>query len=136
MTTKLPYCILAAWLVVVCQNVKAQNDTTIHREIDRIDIVAPARKQQASPVQEIGRVEMERLGLRSTADALRMFNGVSIKDYGGIGGLTTVSVRSLGAAHTAVSYDGVPVSNTQAGPVDVSMFNINDIAAIKLAVGS
>ena len=136
MPTKLPYCILAAWLVVVCQNVKAQNDTTIHREIDRIDIYAPKRHQQASPVQEISRVEMERLGIKSTADALRMFNGVNIKDYGGIGGLTTVSVRSLGAAHTAVSYDGVPVSNTQAGPVDVSMFSISDIAAIKLAVGS
>ncbi|MBO7440619.1 MAG: TonB-dependent receptor [Bacteroidales bacterium] len=136
MTTKQPYCILAAWLVVVCQNVNAQNDTTIHREIDRIDIVAPARKHQASPVQEISRVEMERLGIKSTADALRMFNGVNIKDYGGIGGLTTVSVRSLGAAHTAVSYDGVPVSNTQAGPVDISMFSISDISSIKLAVGS
>ena len=136
MNLRLPYCVLAVCGVFCCHYSTAQNDTTITREIDRIDVIAPARKHQASPVQEISRVEMERLGLKSTADALRMFNGVSIKDYGGIGGLTTVSVRSLGAAHTAVSYDGVPVSNTQAGPVDVSMFNINDIASIKLAVGS
>lgn len=137
MNPKLPCCLFAAWMVMLCQNAMAQqNDTTILREIDRIDIYAPARRLQASPTQEIGQEDLQRLGIKSVADALRMFNGVSIKDYGGIGGLTTVSVRSLGAAHTAVAYDGVPVSNTQAGPVDVSMFDVSNISNMTLAVGT
>ena len=49
------------------------------------------------------------------ADAVRRFAGANVKDYGGIGGLKTVSIRNMGAAHTAVSYDGVVVSNCQAG---------------------
>lgn len=135
MTTKLPYCLLAAWLVGCCLDVNAQNDTTIHREIDRIDIIAPAERNNTSAVQLL---RGERLALLPTIDvagALRLFNGLTIKDYGGIGGLKTVSVRSLGASHTAVEYDGVPVSNTQAGQIDISRFDVNSISELKLSVG-
>ena len=41
-------------------------------------------------------MEMERLGVHEVADAVRHFSGVTVKDYGGIGGLKTISVRSLG----------------------------------------
>ena len=45
-----------------------------------------------------------------------------MKDYGGLGGLKTISIRNLGAAHTAVSYDGIAVSNSQAGQIDIGRF--------------
>lgn len=58
---------------------------------------------------------MAKLGIRNMADAVRRFAGTNVKDYGGTGGLKTVSVRNMGAAHTGVSYDGILVSNCQAG---------------------
>ena len=73
-------------------------------------------------------------GLQNIADAVRRFAGANVKDYGGIGGLKTVSVRSLGATHTAVAYDGVAVSNTQAGQIDIGRFALDDIDMLSLSV--
>lgn len=61
--------------------------------------------------------------------------GTNVRDYGGIGGLKTVSVRNMGAHHTAVSYDGTPVSNCQAGQVDIGRFSLDNVGMLSLAVG-
>ena len=135
MNLNLPCCFLAAWVVLFCHVANAQNDTTIHREIDRIDIVAPVESNNTSAVQLLRGEHLALLPTIDVAGALRLFNGLTIKDYGGVGGLKTVSVRSLGASHTAVEYDGVPVSNTQAGQIDISRFDANSISELKLSVG-
>lgn len=69
------------------------------------------------------------------ADAVRRFAGANVKDYGGIGGLKTVSIRNMGAAHTAVSYDGVAVSNCQAGQIDIGRFSLDNVSMLSLAIG-
>ena len=53
------------------------------------------------------------------ADAIRDFSGIQLRDYGGVGGLKTVNVRSLGSAHTAIFLDGVPIDNAQNMQVDL-----------------
>lgn len=95
----------------------------------------PQRIAAALPVQVMERKELEGLGLQNVADAVRRFAGANVKDYGGIGGLKTVSVRSLGAAHTAVAYDGVAVSNCQAGQIDIGRFSLDDVELLSLSVG-
>src|SRR4051812_41126806 len=69
-------------------------------------------------VQQLNKNELSQLNSLSVADAVKYFSGVVIKDYGGIGGLKTVSVRSLGANHTGVMYDGIMVSDVQGGQID------------------
>ena len=39
------------------------------------------------------------------AEVLQRFTGVQVKDYGGVGGLKTVNVRSLGSEHVGVFLD-------------------------------
>lgn len=58
--------------------------------------------------------------------------GVNLRDYGGAGGLKTVSVRGLGAGHTAVSYDGLAVTDTRQGQIDMGQFCIDNLADIEL----
>src|ERR1700744_1877687 len=60
-----------------------------------------------TPVQQLKGRELERFNSLSVADAVRYFSGVQLKDYGGVGGLKTINVRSLGSNHTAVFYDGI-----------------------------
>lgn len=96
---------------------------------------APMKVTSTSPVQLLGKEEIKRLGLQNMADAVKRFAGTNVRDYGGIGGLKTVSVRNLGAAHTAVSYDGVVVSNTQAGQVDIGRFSLDNVSTLSLAIG-
>jgi outer membrane cobalamin receptor len=95
----------------------------------------PMRIAVAQPVQALTGKELESLGLQNIGDAVRRFAGTTVKDYGGIGGLKTVSVRSLGAQHTAVAYDGVAVSNTQAGQIDVGRFSLDEVEMLTLSIG-
>lgn len=88
-----------------------------------------------TPMQTLQGVDLERLHPIQVSDVVRQFSGVNVKDYGGIGGMKTVSVRSLGAAHTAVSYDGVLLSDAQNGQIDLGKIFLDGIKSISLHNG-
>ena len=71
----------------------------------------------------------------SAADAVRDFSGIQLRDYGGVGGLKTVNVRSLGSAHTAIFMDGVPIDNAQNAQVDLGRLFTEDLETIELFAG-
>ena len=79
-----------------------QNDSII--AIEQVKIGAK-RELELIPSLELKEVEIRHSTAQNVADALRYLAGVQVKDYGGIGGLKTVNVRSLGSQHVAVSYD-------------------------------
>ena len=88
-----------------------------------------------APVQSMGRDMLTAIAAQNAADAVRHFAGTQVKDYGGVGGMKTVSVRGLGATHTAVSYDGMVVGNCQAGQIDLGRFAANNLDGVTLHVG-
>jgi outer membrane cobalamin receptor len=89
----------------------------------------------ATPTQTLSRRELSLLNVLQLSDAVKHFAGVVVKDYGGIGGLKTVSVRSLGAEHTGVSYDGVAITDCQTGQIDLGRFSLENVDHLSLAVG-
>jgi len=89
----------------------------------------------AMPTQEISSKDFVKINATSVSDAVKHFTGVTVKDYGGVGGLKTVSVRSLGAQHTAVAYDGVTLNDTQTGQIDLSRFSLDNVENISLSNG-
>ena len=116
-------------------------EDTVARDVHTLDEVvvnAPsvARKTTAtSPFQSLSQVQFLQQGVTDIADALRRFSGVNVKDYGGAGGMKTVSVRSLGAQHTAVAYDGIALTDCQSGQIDFSRFSLDNLSALSLSVG-
>ncbi|MDR3266107.1 MAG: TonB-dependent receptor [Tannerella sp.] len=117
----------------------AQNvDTVKTIQLQDVEVVGQGRMpvtRQSSPLQILGSKDIKRLGIYELHEAVRRFSGVTVKDYGGIGGLKTVSIRSLGAHHTAVSYDGVVISDVQSGQVDISRFTLDNVEMISLSTG-
>ncbi len=87
------------------------------------------------PVQTLCGEELKRLNSNSIADALRYFSGVQVKDYGGVGGIKTVNIRSMGTNHTGVVYDGVELGNAQNGQIDLGQFSLDNIEALSLYNG-
>lgn len=83
-------------------------------------------------VQTLGGVELQALSTTGIADALKYFAGVQIKDYGGLGGLKTINVRSLGAQHVGVYIDGIRITNAQNGTVDLGKFSLSTLESISL----
>ena len=47
----------------------------------------PATVRSGAPVQTLDKAELERMGVLDVSDAVRHFSGVTLKDYGGVGGL-------------------------------------------------
>ncbi len=93
---------------------------------------AQLRERVLTPAQIISGTGLQKLNSLSVADAVRFFSGAQLKDFGGIGGLKTVDVRSMGTNHTAVFYDGFPVGNAQNGQVDLGKFSLDNIESIGL----
>lgn len=88
-----------------------------------------------APKYTIESKDLARLGVTDISSALHRLPGVTLRDYGGAGGLKTVSVRGFGAQHTAVMYDGVALSDCQSGQIDVSRYTLNDVSGLSLVIG-
>ena len=78
---------------------------------------------------------MSAAGTLQVSDVLKYFSGATVKDYGGIGGLKTVSVRGLGASHTAVAYDGIIITDNQTGQIDLGRFSASQTSSVSLVSG-
>lgn len=86
--------------------------------------------------QTLAGKELQALSATSIADALKYFAGVQIKDYGGLGGMKTVNVRSLGAQHVGIYIDGIRVTNAQNGTVDLGKFSLSTMETVELYNGN
>ncbi|MFB9056755.1 TonB-dependent receptor plug domain-containing protein [Mariniflexile ostreae] len=87
------------------------------------------------PVQSLSGAQLKKLNSLSVADVLRYFSGIQLKDYGGIGGIKTVNVRSMGSQHTGVFYDGIQLGNAQNGQVDLGKFSLENMEKVSLYQG-
>lgn len=129
---------LAAAAVAVSAQSPSDSLTGGVRHIDGVEVTTrriDRTVRSARPTQMLEGDELERAGIYTLSDAVKRFAGANVRDYGGIGGMKTVSVRNLGANHTAVSYDGVTVSNTQAGQIDLSRFATDNVQNVTLTIG-
>ncbi len=100
--------------------------------IKEVKIVSSKDAPDFVPTQVVKARDFKKYSAFNVADAIRNFSGVNIKDYGGIGGLKTVSVRSLSANHTAVLFDGIVISDAQNGQIDLGKINLENIESIAL----
>ena len=124
--------------LLTCNLQLATDTTTMSQDLDEVVVQTTHTSKTTratAPLQILTDDALKGLNAIQVADAIKHFSGVMVKDYGGIGGLKTVSVRSLGASHTAVSYDGISISDTQNGQVDISRFSLDNIDNLSLSNG-
>ena len=117
---------------------KQKVDTTHIYSIPEVTVSDPYQTREVrstTPEQIFSKEELKNLHVLQVSDAVKHFAGVTVKDYGGIGGLKTVSIRSLGAQHTAVAYDGITISDCQTGQIDIGRFSLNNVDRLSLHNG-
>lgn len=66
-------------------------------------------------------------------DLLQYITGITIKDYGGIGGMKTLSNRGLGGQHTQLIVDGFPLNDPQNGQINFASIQPHNIQEIKVS---
>lgn len=118
----------------LCIQTKGQSRLDSVQRLKEITVTARGFKE-VIPSQKLTGKELENLNGHSVADALRYFSGIQLKDYGGVGGLKTVNIRSMGTNHLGVFYDGIELSNAQNGQVDLGMYSLDNMDEISLYNG-
>ena len=96
------------------------------------DVEVTATRRPLATTQVLAGPKLQALSSTSVADALKYFAGVQIKDYGGLGGLKTINVRSLGSQHVGVYIDGIRITNAQNGTVDLGKFSLSTLESVSL----
>ena len=128
------FCIVLVSMLSTAPRASAQAEPDVQK-LDSSVITASTRPEKIIPAQVLSGKELQNLSVHSVADAIRYFSGVQIKDYGGIGGLKTVNVRSLGSEHVGVFYDGVQLGNAQNGQIDLGRYSLDNMAEVALYNG-
>ena len=128
------------FIALCAHSVFAESETELDSlysrfQIEEVEVTARALAKDVIVPQTLKGDELQRLNALSVADALRYFSGVQLKDYGGVGGIKTINVRSMGSQHTAVYYNGVQLGNAQNGQVDLGRFSLDNLEEIQLFNG-
>lgn len=111
---------------------------TIAKTLGTLEVTAsrlPGTVESSVPTQSISSADISSRGITDISDAMRRMSGVNLRDYGGAGGMKTVSLRGLGAQHTGVIYDGIAVNDVQTGQIDLSRFSLNNIGSLTVNAG-
>ena len=131
------YCIII--LAIHCTRASAQEpprsrfDSIQH--VDEVVVTSRYNHKEVIPSQTLTGEQLEKLSTHSVADALRYFSGLQLKDYGGVGGIKTVNIRSMGTNHLGISYDGIELGNAQNGQIDLGQFSLDNVEEITLFNG-
>lgn len=119
---------------------KAQNNDTLANPVrlDEVEISTqrtPTEMRTAAPTQVLDAEQIEQSGALQLSDAIKQMAGVTLKDYGGVGGIKTVSARGLGSQFSTITIDGIPVDDSQNGQVDLGRYTLGNAAYVSLSQG-
>lgn len=134
---KRPTSILVSLLALGAQ-AQTPSDSASVCELQSVEVVGRngiGSTTSLMPVQKLDNSQMLRLNVTSLTDALKQMAGITVRDYGGAGGMKTISARGIGSRHTAVALDGVALSDCQTGEIDLSRFSIEHVEQMTLTIG-
>lgn len=133
------FLLLLVWLCTIQvygqMVVFAPIDTTTIHQLDEVEFIQPRKQRSAVPLQVMDSKALTLLNTQSVADAIRFFSGVQLKDFGGVGGIKTINIRSMGTQQMGVFYDGIQLGNAQNGQIDLGRFSIDNLQEIQLYNG-
>lgn len=139
MSFDVKYCLIA--ICTLCFHPEAQgqvlSDTMRTKDIPQVTITSDrtTNPNSVSASKKADSRLMQATGTLQVSDVLKYFSGATVKDYGGVGGLKTVSVRGLGASHTAVAYDGIIITDNQTGQIDLGKFSGLQAESVRMVSG-
>ncbi len=125
-------------LLFVCVGLGAQTDSiSASYNVEEVEVKGLRYNNQyksLTPIFSLLSSDFQRLNISDMTSALRRLPSLTLRDYGGAGGMKTVSVRGLGSQHTGVLLDGLMLTDVQSGQIDLQNFLISEISSINLSI--
>ena len=139
MSFDVKYCLIT--ICTLCFHLETQgqvlSDTMRTKDIPQVTVTSD-RTNSPGAVSTSKRADerlMQATSSLQVSDVIKYMSGATVKDYGGVGGLKTVSVRGLGASHTAVAYDGIIITDNQTGQIDLGKFSSSQAESVRMISG-
>lgn len=110
-------------------------DTAQIYDLPEVEFAVSRKPVPMVPMQTMNKETLTLLNTQSVADAIRFFSGVQLKDFGGVGGIKTINLRSMGTQQMGVFYDGIQLGNAQNGQIDLGRFSLDNLEEIQLYSG-
>lgn len=129
---------IPAFGVSVSERTAYEAADTAGRNLQEFEVVSERVRREVTstaPLFNLTDERMKTMGVTDISDALHRLPGINIRDYGGAGGMKTVSVRGFGTTHTGVIYDGIVLSDCQSGKIDLSRYSLDNVGSLSLIVG-
>lgn len=107
----------------------------LDHQLDTLEVIDLRIEYENSQVQKLNKAQITALQPEDVGQLLQRFVGVSLKSYGGLGGMKTISVRGINGNQTGIVIDGFSLQNTQTGQLDLSNIQTENIDKIALSIG-
>ena len=125
MKLRLTYCLLTILLGSPCFG---QGEP---KELDSVE-VSFSQGANLQLAQTIRVARIQRRLVNDVGQLMSLFTGVQTKSYGGLGGMKTITFRSLGAGHISVVSDHFALSQTQSGQADLGQIPVDFINKLEV----
>lgn len=79
--------------------------------------------------------DIEKLAPFDLGHLLQNTSGIALRDYGGLGGMKTLSIRGLGGEHTKLIVNGQAITNAQNGQTDYGLIQVDNIESVEVSIG-
>ncbi len=131
---RLPRVFSISLLLAVCAAANAQTDSiAASYDIEEVEVGARYGREDAAARYGVKSGDFARLNVSDITSALRRLPGVTLRDYGGAGGMKTVSIRGTGTLHTGIALDGLVLPDGPGGGIDLQQFQLSGISSITLS---
>ncbi len=94
------------------------------------DSILLSGESQVISVKKIGLYASEDIGALTQKIA-----GITLKNYGGIGGMKTIAYRGISGTNTAIVLDGFALQNTMIGQLDLSNLQVDNVHSLSFTSG-
>jgi len=114
-------------------------DSTATRRTDTV-VVTTSRTflsvgENSTPHSTVPQEILTTIPMRQIDQALAFTPGITIQNYGGLGGLKTISMRGGNASQSIIAVDGIVINMTQTGMADLSTIPLSLIKNIEIQRG-
>ncbi|MFM2343913.1 MAG: hypothetical protein RLZZ210_522 [Pseudomonadota bacterium] len=120
-------------------NVEHTANTAEYTVLEPVIVTAAKVEQKlpkALPTTLAINLQKSNPNITSVVDVLRQQLGMELKQLGGVGGQTSLFMRSAGSSQSLVLLDGVPINSLSSGGTSIERLSLNNIASAEAVLGS
>lgn len=125
-------------LLFINSNVLFGKSDTLSINTDTVSVIA--KKYSSSHLRFtsnsiITKTDIEDYSTFQLSEILNQQNSTYIRDYGGLGGMKSISVRGSSSSAVSIILDGIKLNSAQNGFVDLGNLSLNNIKSMELIKG-